>query len=147
MRVLAVDPGDKRLGIAVSDPTGTISHPLDVIYHQSRAKDAERIIAIANEMGAQLIVVGWALDAYGEVGHRARKSKRLADVIREKCNIEVAMWDESGTTQEAIQSRIEMGVSRKNRSGHLDDVAASILLQDFLIQNESLVKNSKDDHG
>lgn len=147
MRVLAVDPGDKRIGLAISDPTGTISRPLEVIKHQSRHKDAERIIAIANEQGVQMIVVGWALDADGEVGYSARKSKRLADVIREKSDFQVKMWDESGTTQEAIQSRIAMGVSRKNRSGHLDDVAASILLQDFLIQNECLVKNTKDDHG
>lgn len=147
MRVLAVDPGEKRIGLAISDPTGTISRPLDIIKHQSRIVDAERIIAIALEYGVELIVVGWPLDADGEVGHSARKSKRLADVIREKCDIRVGMWDESGTTQEAIQSRIDMGVSRKNRSGHLDDVAASILLQDFLIQNESLVRNPKDFHG
>ena len=147
MRVLAVDPGEKRIGLAVSDPTGTISRPLDVIKHQSRAKDADRIINIALENEAQLIVVGWALDAKGEVGHSAKKSKRLADVIREKCDLPVEMWDESGTTQDAIQSRILMGVSRKKRSGHLADVAASILLQDFLIQKESLVKSKKDDHG
>jgi putative Holliday junction resolvase len=147
MRVLAVDPGEKRIGLAISDPTGTISRPLDIIEHQSRIMDAERIIVIAQEHGVQLIVVGWPLNAEGEVGHSARKSMRLADVIREKCDTRVEMWDESGTTQEAIQSRISMGVSRKNRSGHLDDVAASILLQDFLIQNESLVRNTKDDHG
>jgi len=147
MRVLAVDPGDKRIGLAVSDPTGTISRPLDIIKHQSRNKDAERIIEMAQEVGAQLIVVGWALDARGEVGHSARKSKRLADVICEKSDFRVVMWDESGTTQEAIQSRITMGVTRKKRSGHLDDVAASILLQDFLIQKESLVKDSEDDDG
>lgn len=147
MRVLAVDPGEKRIGLAISDPTGTISRPLDIIKHQSRTLDAERIIVIAKEHGVQLIIVGWPLDAAGEVGHSARKSKRLADVIRGKCDIQVGMWDESGTTQEAIKSRIAMGVSRKNRSGHLDDVAASILLQDFLIQNESLVRSPKDDHG
>ena len=134
MRVLAVDPGEKRIGLAISDPTGTISRPLDIIKHQSRSLDAERIIAVAQEHEVALIVVGWPLDADGEVGLSARKSKRLADVIREKCDKPVEMWDESGTTREAIQSRIEMGVSRKNRSGHLDDVAASILLQDFLIQ-------------
>jgi putative Holliday junction resolvase len=139
MRVLAVDPGEKRIGLAISDPTGTISRPLDIIKHQSKNMDAERIIAIAQEHEVQLIVVGWPLNAEGEVGHSARKSMRLADVIREKCDTRVEMWDESG--------RISMGVSRKNRSGHLDDVAASILLQDFLIQNESLVKNTKDDHG
>jgi putative Holliday junction resolvase len=147
MRVLAVDPGDKRIGLAISDPTGTISRPLAVINHKSREKDAEKIVEIALEQGAAMIVVGWALDSHGEVGYRARKSKRLANVIREKCILDVKMWDESGTTQSAIQSRIEMGVSRKKRTGHLDDVAASILLQDFLVHNEVNVKDSEDIHG
>jgi putative Holliday junction resolvase len=140
VRVLAVDPGDKRIGLAISDPTGTISRPLCVIEHVSRAKDAQKIVDISIENGADLIVVGWALDSDGEVGYRARKSKRLADVVGDLTDISVRMWDESGTTQAAIQSRIEMGFSRKKRQGHLDDVAASILLQDFLINNEEFVK-------
>ena len=147
MRVLAVDPGDKRIGLAISDPTGTISRPLDVIKHQSREADAENIVAAAQKFEVRLIIVGWALDSMGEVGHRARKSERLADRIRKKCEIPVEMWDESGTTQDAIQSRIAMGVSRKKRSGHLDDIAASILLQDYLIQNEARLKNSDGEYG
>jgi putative Holliday junction resolvase len=140
VRVLAVDPGDKRIGLAISDPTGTISRPLCVIEHVSRAKDAQKIVDISIENGADLIVVGWALDSDGDVGYRARKSKRLADVVGDLTDIPVKMWDESGTTQAAIQSRIETGLSRKKRKGHLDDVAASILLQDYLINNEELVK-------
>jgi len=147
MRVLAVDPGDKRIGLAISDPTGTISRPLCIIKHQAREKDAERILEAAAEQGAEMIVIGWALDSQGEVGYSARKSQRLADVIRDKCDLPVKMWDESGTTMDAKKSRIAMGVSRKKRSGHLDDVAASILLQDFLIHNEKIVKNPEDAHG
>jgi len=147
MKVLAVDPGDKRIGLAISDPTGTISRPLCVIRHQARDKDAQAIVDIANEENAQLIVVGWALDSKGEVGFQARKSQRLADTIHEKTDLEIRMWDESGSTQAAIQSRIEMGVSRKKRKGHLDDVAASILLQDFLINNEAVVKAEEKPNG
>lgn len=147
MRVLAVDPGDKRIGLAISDPTGTISRPLVVIKHQSREKDAEKILKVAYEQCVEMIVVGWALDSLGAVGYSARKSQRLADVLRDKCDLPVEMWDESGTTQDAIKSRIEMGVPRKKRSGHLDDVAASILLQDFLIHNENIVKDLEDTHG
>jgi putative holliday junction resolvase len=138
MKVLAVDPGDKRIGLALSDPTGTIARPWRILHHQSREADAKQIIEFANEEGVGLIVVGWALDSEGEVGYRARKAQRLADVIREFSDLIVEMWDESGTTQAAIQSRIQIGVSRKKRSGHLDDVAASILLQDFLIHNPNM---------
>ena len=140
MKVLAVDPGEKRIGLAISDPTGTLARPLTVIPHQARAKDVEKISQIAQEEAVGLIVVGWALDSEGEVGYRARKAQRLADVIREKTDIPVRMWDESGTTQAAIQSRIDQGLSRKKRTGHFDDLAASILLQDFLIQNEGMIE-------
>jgi putative Holliday junction resolvase len=146
MKVLAVDPGDKRIGLAISDPTGTISRPLMVINHQTREMDAQRILEITLEQGAGMIVVGWALDSDGEVGYRARKSKRLADVIQAMTDLPVRMWDESGTTQAAVQNRIMMGVNRKKRGGHLDDLAASILLQDFLINNEALIKGEEISH-
>ncbi len=143
MKVLAVDPGDKRIGLAVSDPTGTISRPLMVIRHESRAKDAHKILDIVLEQEAKIIVIGWALDSDGNVGFQARKSKRLADMIQTMTDLPVRMWDESGTTQDAIQSRIAMGVSRKHRQGHLDDLAASILLQDFLINNEAFLRGEE----
>lgn len=141
MKILAVDPGDKRIGLAISDPTGTISRPLFVIEHQSRKEDAQQIVNIADRECVDLIVVGWALDSEGEVGYRARKSKRFADAVQSMTNLPVKMWDESGTTRAAVQSRIEMGVSRKKRRGHLDEIAASILLQDFLINNTDWIKN------
>ena len=140
MKVLAVDPGEKRIGVAISDPTGTIARPLCVIKHVAREADAERIAEIAQAEGVAMIVVGMALDADGEVGHQARKSLRLADELRTKTEVTVELWDESGTTQAAQASRIALGVPRKKRRGHLDDLAASVLLQDFLIANEAKVK-------
>lgn len=147
MKVLAIDPGDKRIGLAISDPTGTISRPLCVIHHQARDVDAQAIVDAAHDESAQLIVVGWALDSQGEVGFQARKSQRLADAIRAKTDLEILMWDESGSTQAAKQSRIDLGVSRKKRKGHLDDLAASVLLQDFLIHNEAIVKTEENSSG
>ena len=147
MKVIAVDPGEKRIGLAVSDPTGTISRPLCVIKHESRDKDTQKISEIADVENCSLIIVGQALDVDGNVGHSARKSQRLAEALRDKTNLPVIMWDESGTTQAAIKSRIAMGVSRKKRSGHLDDVAASILLQDFLMNNIDIIKGEEDISG
>ena len=141
MKVLAVDPGEKRIGLAVSDPTGTIARPLRVIKHQVREEDAKQIVAAALEEDAQMIVVGQPLDADGAVGPQARKSQRLADAIALETDLPVHLWDESGTTRAAVQSRVALGTSRKKRRGHLDDLAASILLQDFLIQNETLFQN------
>jgi putative Holliday junction resolvase len=143
MKILAVDPGEKRIGVAISDPTATIARPLCVIEHQAREIDADKIAEIAHSEGAALIVVGQALDSDGAVGYQARKSQRLADVLRTKTGCEIELWDESGTTQAARQSRIALGVSRKKRKGHLDDLAASILLQDYLMVNEVRFKGSE----
>ena len=143
MKILAVDPGEKRIGLAVSDPTGTLARPLQVLKHQSREEDAKRIAAAAREEGARMIVVGQPLDSEGMVGPQARKSQRLADAIALETDLPIHLWDESGTTQAAVQSRIAIGTSRKKRRGHLDDRAASILLQDFLIQNEALVRDEE----
>ena len=140
MKILAVDPGERRIGLAISDPTATLARPLTVIQHESRQQDAARIAALADDEVVGLIVVGWALDSEGEVGHQARKSERLAKAIQTVTDIPIRMWDESGTTQAAIQSRIDLGVSRQKRSGHLDDLAASILLQDFLNENIAMIK-------
>ncbi len=84
MKILAVDPGEKRIGLAISDQTGTIARPLKIIFHASREKDAQMIVDLAVEECVDMILVGWALDAEGEVGFQARKSKRLADSIQEK---------------------------------------------------------------
>jgi putative holliday junction resolvase len=140
MKILAVDPGEKRIGLAISDPTGTIARPLCIIKHKARQKDAQMIVEIALAENVEMIVVGQALDADGEVGPQARKAGRLADAIREKASCSVNLWDESGTTRAAIVSRAAMGVPRKKRKGHLDDVAASIMLQDYLISNEKSIK-------
>lgn len=131
-RILAVDPGDKRLGMAVSDPSGNIANPLTVIGHVSRTIDAGVIAQVASDHEAILIVVGQALDDEGEVGPRARKSQRLAEAIRQRTTIAVELWDESGSTHTALSARFEMGVSRKKRSGHLDELAATVILQSYL---------------
>lgn len=147
MKVLAVDPGDKRIGLAISDPTGTLARPLCVIRHKAREHDAKKIIEISQEEGAELILVGWALDSEGQVGHQARKSQRLANAIRENSSIQVEMWDESNTTQDAINNQVLMGTRRKKRKDWIDGIAACILLQDFLDQKSINDKHTRNEHG
>ena len=136
MRVIAVDPGEKRIGLAISDPTGTIANPLSVVKHVSRTLDAAIIAGLAKENGADLIIVGEAVDDEGP-GLRARQAQRLADAIRLQSPLPVALWDESSSTQTARQARLEMGVKRRKRSGHLDDLAAVVILQDYLDAHEN----------
>ncbi len=135
MRILAVDPGSKKLGVAISDPTGTIANPLTVLIHVSRPVDAASVARLAVENGAGLIVVGQSFDENGSPSFEGRRSARFAEALKTKTTIPVVMWDESLTTQDARSARIHMGASRKGRAGHLDELAATILLQSYLDAN------------
>jgi putative holliday junction resolvase len=132
MRILAVDPGDKRLGIALSDPSGTIANPLLVIKHVSRAIDAAAIADLAKDHGAVKIVVGQALDEDGQPTPEGRKAARLAEAIRLQTTISVELWDESESTQTARQASLSMGLRRSKRRGHIDHLAATVILQSYL---------------
>ncbi len=132
MRVLAVDPGSKRIGIAISDPTGTIANPLMVLPHVSRSLDSASIAGLAQSHGAGLILVGQSLDENGDPSYEGRRSARLAVALKTQTTIPVRLWDEAFTTQEARSARIHMNVSRKDRAGHLDQMAATVLLQSYL---------------
>jgi putative Holliday junction resolvase len=137
MRILAVDPGEKRIGLAISDPDGMIATPLTVLRHVSRTADAAAIAQIAREQDAGCILVGQALDDEGRPEPQGRKSARLAEAIRAQTKLSVELWDESGSTFEARQIKISMGVSRRRRSGHQDDLAAAVILQSYLDEQNS----------
>jgi putative Holliday junction resolvase len=134
-RILAVDPGDKRLGIAISDPTRNIASPVCVLDHISREKDAQAILSVAEENNAGVIVIGQALNWDGEVSPQGRKSARLADMIRTQTTIPVVLWNEYGSTSTARNSLRLMKVSRKKRAAPLDDLAATVILQTYLDAN------------
>ncbi len=124
-RILAVDPGDVRIGLAVSDPTRTIARPLKILDHQSRIQDAAAIVQAAMSQHADLILVGLALDQDGQPGPQARKALRLVDVLRETTDTAVEVWDETGSTQRAL----ELG---GRTEGPVDARAAAVLLQEYL---------------
>lgn len=124
-RLMAVDPGDVRIGLAVSDEGGLISRPLKVIKHQSREEDAARILESAKEHSVSKIIVGLALDSDGQVGPQARKALRLVEALRSQTDIPVETWDESGSSQ-AVSS-----ISRR-RNESIDAIAAAHILQEYL---------------
>jgi putative Holliday junction resolvase len=135
MRILAVDPGSRRIGLALSDPTGTIANPLVVIPHVARLVDAAAVAELATSHEAGLIVIGQSFDDDGNPSFEGRRSARFAEALKTQTDIPVQLWEEAFTTQDARAARVQMGVSRKNRSGHLDDLAATILLQSYLDAN------------
>jgi putative Holliday junction resolvase len=147
MRYLCVDPGDKRIGIAVSDLSGTIANPYSVINHVQREKDALQIITIAEETGSEMIIIGQALTDDGEPSPSGRKSARLASVIKSRTKIPVVLWDESGSTDIARQARLEMGVGKKKRRGHMDDLAAAVILQTYLDAFRNVSNSDQENFG
>ncbi len=122
--VLAVDPGDVRIGLALSDPLGVVARPLKVLRHVAREQDARAILQEAREQGAQLILVGVPLDEEGRAGPQARKALRLVEVLRRLGDLPVETWDESGSSQRA--ARLKRGAQP------VDAVAAAVILQEYL---------------
>ena len=132
MRILAVDPGSKRIGLSISDATGTIANPLTVIRHVSRVVDAAAVAELAASNQVSLVVIGQSFDDEGMPSFEGRRAIRFAEALKTQTKITVVMWDEAFTTQDARSAKISVGVTRRRRSGHLDDLAATVLLQSYL---------------
>lgn len=132
MRILAVDPGSRHIGLALSDPSGTITSPLTVINHISRLVDAATVVELAHSNQVGLIVIGQSLDEDGTPTFEGRRARRFAKTLKMQTSLPVVFWDEAFTTRDARSACIQMGVSRRKRSGHLDSLAAVILLQSFI---------------
>ncbi len=147
MRILAIDPGEKRIGLAISDPTGIIASPLTVLTHISRAENANRIIDLAQTKEVGQIIVGYSTDDDGNPTFSGRQARRLAAQIRTHSNFEVLLWEEAFSTKEAQRSRIEAGIGKQKRKGHQDQIAATIILQSYLEhlrdQNNQLKKENE----
>ena len=132
MRILAVDHGEKRIGLALSDPTATIASPLRVIKHVSRLLDAAQVANLASENEVGLIVIGQSFDEEGNPNLAGRRAAKFAEALKEQTKLPVELFDESFSTQDARATRIEMGVSRKKRSGHMDELAAVMILRSYI---------------
>jgi putative Holliday junction resolvase len=132
MRILAVDHGQKNIGLALSDETNMLARPLVILPHVSKNLDAAQVSeqALRHEVGR--IIVGVSYDEAGDPNPAGRRAMNFAEVLRQQTDLPVELWDESMTTQDALAARIASGAPRKKRAGHLDDVAAAILLQDYL---------------
>lgn len=132
MVVLAVDPGQKYIGIAVSDSTGLIARPLTTLTHRARAADAARIAALAMEHGVQAIVVGHPLDAEGQTGPQARHAEALAEALRAQTSVAVSLHDESFSSLEAAEALRAGGKTRRARHDLIHAAAAAVILQSYL---------------
>ena len=140
MRILAVDHGEKHIGLAISDPTATIASPLNVIKHVSRLMDAAQVANVASEHDVALIVIGQSFDEEGKPNLAGRRAAKFADSLKQQTQIPVILWDEAFSTQDARTARIEMGLSRRKRAGHMDELAAVMILKSYLDANKPMVE-------
>lgn len=133
VRVLGVDLGSKRIGVAVSDFTGTVASPLTVIQRsKSRRHDHDSIARLAREEEAEAIVVGLPLNMDGSHGPAARSAEREAHDIATVAGMPVHLQDERLTTVTAERALREANMRGEDRRGVVDKVAAAVLLQTWL---------------
>lgn len=132
MRVLGVDYGDARIGLALSDTLGIIASPIGTYQAQGMRKDIDYVAALAKEKGAQTIVIGLPINMNGSMGERADKTKSFGTVLAKVSGCEVVYKDERLSTVSAEKSLIESNVRREKRKLVIDTVAAQIILQSYL---------------
>ncbi len=137
---LALDVGEKRIGVACSDPLGIAALPLDAIARTSLEADLSAVVALAESRGAEAVVVGLPKTLRNEIGQQARKVLAFARALEKRAPCRVETWDERLTTAEA--SRAFQGVSRKKRrqqrqKGTLDSAAAALILRGYLASRSS----------
>ena len=131
-RILAIDPGTRRIGVALSDPTATIATPLETITAAGERRAAEQVAQLCRRHKVALVVVGWPRNMDGSRGPSARQAEALAERLRAAVSVPVELWDERLSTAAAERTLIETDVRRDERRRSRDRVAAAVILQGYL---------------
>jgi putative Holliday junction resolvase len=138
VRILGLDIGEKRIGIALSDPLGWTAQSLKTLERKSIKNDVEEIIKIINEFQVEKVVVGLPKNMNGTLGESGQKVMNFCEKLLEKINIELVYEDERLTTMAAEKVLIDADLSRKKRKGVIDALAATFILQTYLDRNRKL---------
>jgi putative Holliday junction resolvase len=139
MRFLAIDLGDRRIGLATSDPSGTIASPAGhILRRPGKRAPVGEILERARSLEVEAFVVGLPLDGQGEETDRSAEARRLANLLAERSGLPVRLVDERFTTAAAQRAITEMGGSTRGRKGDVDALAATVLLQHALSFKEPI---------
>ena len=141
MRIMAVDYGESRTGIAVCDPTEFLRSPVCIIKEKNTLNAIEKTAEKAKELNAELVVVGHPYNMDGSRGERAQKCEFVAGEIEKLRGIKTVLWDERATSVTAANMLTESGTFGKKRKEVLDAVAATVILESYLAWR----KNHKDE--
>ena len=132
MRILALDHGTKRIGIAVSDELKMIAQPLEFVPAEPFEQFAARLQDLISEKEVELILLGMPRNMNGSYGPAAEKVEEFAAALKAAVTVPIKTWDERLTSVQANRLLIEGGVRRENRKEKVDKMAAAILLQSYL---------------
>lgn len=140
MRVLGLDVGDVRIGIAVSDPTALVASAYKTLVRTSKWKDVEEVRSIIEDLKVDRVVVGLPKNMNNTLGPQGKKVQKFVNALKHNYPLDLVYVDERLTTVSAERILIEADVSRKNRKKVVDQVAATYILQQYL----DMQKNTKD---
>ena len=132
MRIMAIDYGDARTGVAISDPTGLLAGYTTVIQSRKSEVVAAEVARLAKEHGVEELVMGFPRNMDGTEGPRAELYRAFAGQLQEVTGMEVHLWDERRTTIEAHQILHASGKKMKQHKKNVDAVAATLILEGYL---------------
>lgn len=132
MRVLALDVGSKRIGVAISDPTGFLASPLMVIERRSLRSDIAMIATLLRQEEAERVVVGLPLSLSGAVGPQALAVLEFKEALDKALDVSVETWDERFSTVDAQEALRSQGVRGRKQRKRIDAAAAAVILQGYL---------------
>jgi putative Holliday junction resolvase len=132
MRVLGIDYGRSRIGLAISDPSGMLAQSLTVIRRESDEQAAQEVARIADEQAAEALVVGLPRNMDGSLGERAEQCRAFAERLAAVTGLAVEMYDERLTTMAAERMLIAADMGRRRRRQVVDKLAAALMLQGYL---------------
>jgi len=131
-RLMGLDVGDRRIGVAVSDALGLTAQPVLTLVRSNRKQDLKSLMRLLRKYGCEAIVVGNPLYMSGDQSPQAAKTQAFAEMLREETGLPVHLWDERLTTTEAHRHLHAAGVAGSEHRGVVDQVAAVLILQGFL---------------
>ena len=140
MKYIAFDIGDKRIGIAVSDPFGEMALPLETYYRKNFKKDIEYLVKIAKDRYADVIVCGLPLNFDGSKSEQTLKTESFIEELRKNTDITIVTEDERFTTLEARRLLLEADMRRQDRKAVIDKVAASYILETYMLKQKNKQK-------
>ncbi len=132
MKLIAYDIGNKRVGVAVSDPFMSMALPRETYWRKNFEKDIAFLAELAKKEGADRIVCGLPVNFDGSVAEQTRITQSFIDKLKEATDIEVVTADERFSTKEATRVLIAGNVSREKRKNYVDSIAASYILEDYI---------------